>query len=166
MARWLKWPEVHWPGYWLGQESQTVLNTGVTVTLRDPQPPPILFLNGQFSLLRTGFLPVYAAPVPEEVELAIVTMVFDASDPDRLLSVLAKYVVLSRGQDGCRNIDLCASATKPGRFVIVQKWESPEAQRVHFDSPEMVEMARACDGLLVAPPQIDLLEAISAHDLF
>ena len=51
-------------------------------------------MNGQFSLLRTGFLPVYAAPVPDEVELAIVTMVFDANDPDRLLSVLAKYVAM------------------------------------------------------------------------
>jgi quinol monooxygenase YgiN len=101
----------------------------------------------------------------DEVELAIVTMVFDASEADQLQAVLAKYVVLSRGQPGCRNIDLCASATKPGRFVIVQKWESTDAQRAHFDSADMVEMARACDGLLVSPPQIDLLEAISAHDL-
>jgi hypothetical protein len=29
----------------------------------------------------------------------------------------------------------------------------------------MVEMAKACQGLLAQPPQIDLLEAISAHDL-
>ena len=108
---------------------------------------------------------MYAAPVPEEVDLAVVTMVFDASDPDRLQSVLAKYVVLSRGEAGCRNIDLCASATRPGRFVIVEKWETPEAQRAHFDSAGMVEMARACDGLLSNPPQIDLLEPISAHDL-
>jgi hypothetical protein len=51
-----------------------------------------------------------------EVELTMVTMVFTASDADALLPVLAKYVVLSRGQDGCRNIDLCASATEPNRF--------------------------------------------------
>ena len=101
----------------------------------------------------------------DEVELTIVTMAFDGTDVDRLQSVLAKYVVLSRGHDGCRNIDLCASATKPGRFVIVEKWETPDAQRVHFDSADMVEMARACEGLLASPPQIDLLEPISAHDL-
>jgi quinol monooxygenase YgiN len=100
-----------------------------------------------------------------DVDLAIVTMVFDASDPDRLVPVLAKYVVLSRGHDGCRNIDLCASATTPGRFVIIEKWETPDAQRAHFDSSDMVEMARACNGLLTKPPQIDLLEGISAHDL-
>ena len=101
----------------------------------------------------------------DEVELTIVTMAFDGTDVDQLQSVLAKYVVLSRGHDGCRTIDLCASATKPGRFVIVEKWETPDAQRVHFDSADMVEMARACEGLLASPPQIDLLEPISAHDL-
>ena len=100
-----------------------------------------------------------------EVELTVVTLQFDASQPDSLLSVLSKYVVLSRGHPGCRNIDLCASATSPGRFLIIEKWESPDAQRAHFDSPEMVEMASACNGLLTKPPQIDLLEGISAHDL-
>jgi quinol monooxygenase YgiN len=101
----------------------------------------------------------------DDVELTMVTMIFDSSDADRLLSILAKYVVLSRGHPGCRNIDLCASATTPGRFVIVQKWESPEAQQAHFDSSDMVEMAGACTGLLTRPPAIDLLETISAHDL-
>ena len=101
----------------------------------------------------------------EDVELVVVTMAFDAADPARLQTVLAKYVVVSRGHPGCRNIDLCLSVTKAERFVVIEKWESLEAQRAHFDSPEMVEMARACDGLLIQPPQIDLLEGISAHDL-
>jgi len=101
----------------------------------------------------------------DEVELTMVTMVFDSSDAEALQSILAKYVVLSRGHPGCRNIDLCTSATNPGRFVVVQKWESPAAQQAHFDSAEMVEMATACTGLLSRPPAIDLLETISAHDL-
>lgn len=100
-----------------------------------------------------------------EVELTMVTMTFDASDPQQIQSVLARYVVLSRGHPGCRNIDLAMSSMTPDRFVIVQKWDSPDAQRAHFDSPEMVEMARACSGLLASPPQIDLLDPISAHDL-
>lgn len=100
-----------------------------------------------------------------EVELTMVTMTFDASDAQRLQSVLARYVVVSRGHQGCRNIDLAISSTTPDRFVIVQKWDSPDAQRAHFDSPEMVEMASACAGLLAAPPLIDLLDPVSAHDL-
>lgn len=101
----------------------------------------------------------------DEVDLTMVTMTFDAVDPGQLQAVLARYVVLSRGHEGCRNIDLCVSATEPARFVIIEKWDSPAAQQVHFDSADMVEMANACTGLLSRPPQIDLLEAISAHDL-
>ena len=100
-----------------------------------------------------------------DVELTLVTMVFDSAQPEALQSVLAKYVVLSRGHPGCRNIDLCVSATEPARYVVIQKWDSPEAQQAHFDSEDMVSMARACDGLLTSPPQIDLLDPISAHDL-
>ena len=100
-----------------------------------------------------------------DVELTLVTMVFEAADPEALTAVLSKYVVLSRRQAGCRNIDLCRSVTRPNRFFIVQKWASPASQQDHFDSPEMVEMAEACRGLLAGPPEIDLLEGLSAHDL-
>jgi quinol monooxygenase YgiN len=101
----------------------------------------------------------------DEPEITLVTMRFEAADADRLAGILSKYVVLSRMADGCRNIDLCQSVTQPNRFVVVEKWESPEAQRAHFDSDEMVEMASACEGVLSAPPDIDLLEGLSAHDL-
>ena len=101
----------------------------------------------------------------DEVETTLVTMAFDAVDLDALMAVLAKYVVLTRGHPGCRNVDLCSSLTTPDRVVVVQKWESPAAQAAHFDSAEMVEMAESCTGLLRHPPQFDLLEAISAHDL-
>jgi quinol monooxygenase YgiN len=47
----------------------------------------------------------------------------------------------------------------------VQKWDSPAAQRAHFDSNVMVDMAKSCAGLLTQAPDIDLWESISAHDL-
>ena len=95
------------------------------------------------------------------------TMTFDAAEgaEERLAGALARYVVLSRGHDGCTNIDLCASVTRDRRLVVIEKWASLDAQRVHFDSADMVAMAEACAGLLVAPPEIDLLDGISAHDL-
>ncbi len=100
-----------------------------------------------------------------ELELTIVTMRFDAADSAALLAILSKYVVLTRMQAGCRNVDLCGSVTAPGRYLIVQKWDSPDAQRAHFDSPEMVEMAHSCRGVLSGPPDIDLWDGASAHDL-
>lgn len=99
------------------------------------------------------------------VELAIVTLRFDAADASALLAVLSKYVVLTRMEPGCRNVDLCASVTHPGRYLLIQKWDSYEAQRAHFDSDVMVEMARSCAGLLTAAPEIDLWDGPSAHDL-
>ncbi|HEV2370181.1 MAG TPA: antibiotic biosynthesis monooxygenase [Acidimicrobiales bacterium] len=114
-----------------------------------------------------------SADSADGLELTIVTMVFDAAGSGaptedqaaKLLGILSKYVVLSRGHPGCRNIDLAGSVTRPGRYLVIQKWESPLAQRAHFDSSDMVEMARACEGLLEKRPEIDLFEAISAHDL-
>ena len=101
----------------------------------------------------------------DDIDLTIVTLRFDAADPDRLQGVLSKYVVLTRNHEGCRNVDLCISVTTPTRFLVIEKWESPAAQQAHFDSADTVEMAEACRGLLTAPPDIDLLEPISAHDL-
>jgi len=100
-----------------------------------------------------------------EVELAIVTMRFDAADVATLAAILAKYVVLTRMQPGCRNVDLCASVTQPSQFLVIQKWDSPPAQRAHLDSEVMVEMASACTGVLAHPPDIELWDGASAHDL-
>ena len=101
----------------------------------------------------------------DEPELTVVTMRFDAADPDALAAVLSRYVVLTRGHAGCRNVDFCGSETTPGRFLVIQKWESIEAQRAHFDSDDMVAMAEGCRGLLAAPPEIELYAGISAQDL-
>ena len=100
-----------------------------------------------------------------EVDLTLVTLRFDASDDQGLLAVLAKYIVLARMEPGCRNIDLVASVTVPGRHLVVEKWETPEHQRAHFDSAGMIEMATSCKGMLSRAPDIDLWEATSAHDL-
>ncbi len=104
----------------------------------------------------------------DEVELTVVTLGLDAVDEPAagsLLGVLAKYVVVARGHAGCRNIDLVASVTHPGRYLLIQKWDSPATQQAHFDSAEMVEMAESCRGLLARPPSVDLWEGVSAHDL-
>jgi quinol monooxygenase YgiN len=102
-----------------------------------------------------------------DVEIAVLSASFTAL-PDReaeLAAVLARYVVLARGEAACRNIDLLTSATQSGRFVVIEKWESAEAARAHLDTPLMVDMAAAAVPLLAEKPTIDLLDAISAHDL-
>ena len=101
----------------------------------------------------------------EEIEPVMVILSFRSEHSERLMDVLSEYVVLSRGQPGCRNIDFVTSITDPERVVLVEKWQSLEAQRAHFDSEEMVTMARNSVPLLKAEPDIDLYEGISMHDL-
>jgi quinol monooxygenase YgiN len=105
--------------------------------------------------------------MPDEVELAMVTGVFDARTgrEAELAAALAKYVVLTRNRDGCRNVDLVASTLHAGRLTVVEKWVSPGAARAHLDADETVEMASTVLDLLARPPDLDLLEAISAQDL-
>jgi quinol monooxygenase YgiN len=109
--------------------------------------------------------PLLVPNLDEDLEISMLQLSFRASDPDVLLSVLSKYVVLTRNVQLCRNVDLCVSYTDPTRFVIIEKWESEDAAREHLDSRLMVEMAQGCDGVLSAPPDIDMLEGVSAHDL-
>jgi quinol monooxygenase YgiN len=101
----------------------------------------------------------------DDIELVVVTMCLDTADEAGLLAVLSKYVVVTRMEPGCRNVDLVSSVTHPGRHLVIEKWQSPEHQRAHFDGDSMVEMAKACTGLLRRAPDIDLWDATSAHDL-
>jgi quinol monooxygenase YgiN len=102
-----------------------------------------------------------------DIEMAVLTAAFTAR-PEHvadLAAVLARYVVLTRGEDGCRNVDLLASATQSGRFLVIEKWDSPDAARAHLDTTLMTDMAQAAVPLLAEKPTIDLLDTISAHDL-
>ena len=79
-----------------------------------------------------------------DVEVAVLTAAFTAR-PDReadLAAVLARYVVLTRGEPGCRNVDLLISATESGRFLVIEKWDSPDAARAHLDTELMTAHGR------------------------
>jgi quinol monooxygenase YgiN len=106
-------------------------------------------------------------PNAADLSLAVVAGIFDArpgAEAD-LGAVLAHYVVMSRTSAGCRNIDLVVSLTRPGRFLVYEKWESADHQRAHLTSPVTEQMAAAALPLLAGPPDLGLFEAISAHDL-
>jgi len=99
-----------------------------------------------------------------EPETVIVTMGWsEVGDP--LLAELVRYVVMTRGEPGCRNVDLCASVTTPARVVIVEKWATFAAQRAHFDGTALLTLARAAETMGAARPEIELLQGLSAHDL-
>jgi quinol monooxygenase YgiN len=102
-----------------------------------------------------------------DIDVAVLTGTFDARPgcEEQLAATLARYVVLTRAEPACRNVDLVASATQSGRFLVVEKWDSEAAVRAHLDSPLMTDMARDAVALLAGKPAIDLYDTISAHDL-
>jgi len=102
-----------------------------------------------------------------DVEIAVLTASFDARPgaEEALLGALARYVVLTRQEPTCRNVDLVASVTHAGRFVVIEKWASAEAVQEHLSSALMTEMARAAVGQVASKPEIDLYDSISSYDL-
>jgi quinol monooxygenase YgiN len=105
--------------------------------------------------------------VTDDPQLALLSAFFDAraGAEEQLAALLARYVVLTRAEDGCRNVDLVMSTTHRGRFLVIEKWDSPEAARAHLDGRAMTDMAREAVSLLAARPDIDLHDTVSAHDL-
>ena len=96
----------------------------------------------------------------DDVELTIVTMRFDASDPATMGAVLAKYVVLTRMQPGCRNVDLCASVTHPGRYAATTGL-TPTGP----DDPLAVAMAQALQPFEAVLRGYDLAPQDRTHAL-
>ncbi|MGZ4676261.1 MAG: putative quinol monooxygenase [Acidimicrobiia bacterium] len=102
-----------------------------------------------------------------DVEITVVAGTFQARSgkEGELAAVLARYVVLTRNVPGCRNVDLMGSTSQPGRYLMVEKWDDADAQRAHLDGEVMVTMATEATNLLAGPPDLDLYDAVSAHDL-
>lgn len=100
-------------------------------------------------------------------EIALLTAGFVArtGSEETLLGALSRYVVMTRQVPECRNVDLVASVTQPGRILVIEKWASAEAVQAHLDSPLMTDMAKAVLSALASKPEIDLYDPISAYDL-
>lgn len=103
----------------------------------------------------------------EALDLVVVAGSFRAASgrEEDLASALARYVVLSRTEAGCRNVDLVASVTVPGRFMVWEKWESHEHQQRHLEGATTRRLAGEIRGLVAEEPELDLFDAVSVHDL-
>jgi quinol monooxygenase YgiN len=103
----------------------------------------------------------------KDLDIAILTATFDAipGTENALCATLSRYVVLTRREAACRNVDLVASLTHRGRFLVIEKWESADAVQDHLDSELMATMAREALPSLAEKPALDLYDTISAYDL-
>ena len=63
-----------------------------------------------------------------------------------------------RAEDGCLAYDLHRVASDPDRFVVLERWASVAALAAHGASDHMRTFGQAAAGLLVAAPEVTVVE--------
>lgn len=109
--------------------------------------------------------PPDATSDPAQVCLVVGEFQARAGAEAALASVLARYVVLTRAEPGCRNVDLAVATGEPGTYLVVEKWAHHDALRVHLDGAVAVTMATDARAHLAGSPRLRLYDGVSAHDL-
>ncbi|CAM4178440.1 putative quinol monooxygenase [Bordetella muralis] len=73
----------------------------------------------------------------------VVALKAKAGKEDLLRRDLSALVEPSRNEDGNIRYDLFEDQTEPGRFVFVEAWSSPEAQRRHHEHGPHIQQFHA-----------------------
>ncbi len=71
----------------------------------------------------------------------------DPSNRDAAIEAARKVMAATREEPGCLEYTISADVDDPGRFVILERWASPEALEAHFATPHMAEFQAAMGGL-------------------
>jgi quinol monooxygenase YgiN len=69
-----------------------------------------------------------------------------------------KVMAATRAEPGCLEYTIAADLDDPARFVIFEKWASPEALESHFETPHMAEFQAAMAGLGVRRLDVERYE--------
>jgi quinol monooxygenase YgiN len=79
---------------------------------------------------------------------------------DSALPVLETAIAATHGEAGCIAYTLHRDLDDPTRFVIVEKWASPEALAEHAETPHLKQLFTDLGPLLAAPPTIVRAEPV------
>lgn len=80
---------------------------------------------------------------------------------DQVENVLRELIPMVHEEDGC---ELYALHRGPDRLVFVENWRDSAALRAHSTGPSLVSLRERLEGLLAAPPDVQILEAVPAGD--
>lgn len=75
-------------------------------------------------------------------------------EADRALEVLETAITATHGEAGCIAYALHRDLEDATRFVIVEKWASPEALAEHGETPHLKQLFADLGPLLAAAPTI------------
>jgi quinol monooxygenase YgiN len=79
---------------------------------------------------------------------------------DAALPILETAITATHGEAGCISYALHRDVDDPARFVIVEKWASPEALAEHAETPHLKQLFTDLGPLLAAPPTIVRTEPV------
>jgi quinol monooxygenase YgiN len=83
---------------------------------------------------------------------------------DAALPILETAITATHGEAGCISYALHRDVEDPARFVIVEKWASPEALAEHAETPHLKQLFTDLGPLLTAPPTIVRAEPVPIGD--
>lgn len=94
----------------------------------------------------------------EPVRVVVVLQADPGKGADQV-AAFAKVASLVRAEEGCLQYDLHAVVDDPDRFVVVERWASPEALEAHLASPHMAAYAEGVGAFRQQPAQIHVITA-------
>jgi len=71
----------------------------------------------------------------------------DPANRDAALEAARAVMAATRQEEGCLEYTIAADVDDPARFVIIERWASPEALEAHFETPHMAAFQSAMAGL-------------------
>ena len=71
----------------------------------------------------------------------------DPQHRDEAIKAARAVMAATRQEEGCIEYTIAADLDLPARFVIVEKWASPEALQAHFKTPHMARFQAAMGAL-------------------
>lgn len=83
---------------------------------------------------------------------------------DEALAAITTAIEATHGEDGCVAYALHRDRDEPTRFVIIEKWATPEALKEHGETPHLQALFGALGPLLAAPPTITYTTPLPVGD--
>lgn len=94
--------------------------------------------------------------------VVVATIVPLAEHRDEVIAAFKETIKQVHDEDGC---ELYALHEASDRLIMIEKWASRDALRVHSTSPALTAMGPKLAGKVAGPPEIIVLNQLPAGDL-
>jgi quinol monooxygenase YgiN len=93
--------------------------------------------------------------------VVVATIVPLAEHRDEVISAFKETIEQVHAEDGC---ELYALHEAPDRLIMIEKWTSPEALRVHSKSAALTALNPKLAGKVASAPEVIVLQQLPVGD--